>query len=151
MNQSKRLLVVDDDPAQAAAVQLALRGRDYQVLVASSGNDALDLLRSETPDLILLDVVMPIISGFDVCRWIRANPATRHTPVIFLTSRKDLKDMIEGQTAGSDLYIVKPVSPTKLLNLVGMFLSEEGALRRAASVAMSPRQAADAPTQPCGP
>jgi DNA-binding response OmpR family regulator len=100
------------------------------VTTAPTGEDALSLLDSSTFDLFILDVAMPGMSGFDLCRQIRERPATGDTPVIFLTAKGLLMDMAEGQDAGSDLYLVKPVLANKLLNMVGLFLTPDGPLAR---------------------
>jgi DNA-binding response OmpR family regulator len=116
------ILVVDDDRLSSAPVKQLLVSRGFEAFAVESGADALDWLRERTPDLILLDVVMPGMSGFEVCRRLRREPATRTTPVVFLTARKGLADLIEGKDAGSDLYLVKPVLAAKLLNFLDMFL-----------------------------
>ncbi|HLA76318.1 MAG TPA: response regulator, partial [Vicinamibacteria bacterium] len=88
------------------------------------------ILAQQTFDLAILDVGLPGMSGFDLCREIRKNPATQDLPVIFLTAKSLLMDMAEGEDAGSDLYLIKPVLATKLLNMVGMFLNNEAPLAK---------------------
>ncbi len=102
-----------------------LREKGYEVDIVGSGSEALDWIRLDEPDLVILDVVMPIPSGFDVCRWIRSNPATRSTPIILLSARNQPSDMIAGDAAGADLYLKKPVHARRLVNLVEMFLSRD--------------------------
>jgi CheY-like chemotaxis protein len=126
----KTVLIVDDDPMAAASVRTLLATHGYEVHAVESGSEALDWLRGRTPDLILLDVVMPGMSGFEVCRRLRDAPATRAIPIVFLTYRKGLSDLNEGQQAGSDLYLVKPVLATKLLHFVEMFLGADAPLAR---------------------
>jgi DNA-binding response OmpR family regulator len=125
----KRILAVDDDANALGALRQMLAQRGYDVTTATSGEDALEKIGSGF-DLFLLDVIMPGMSGYDLCRRIRAVPATQDTPVIFLTAKSLLMDMGEGHDAGSDLYLVKPVLATKLLNMVGMFLSDDAPLAR---------------------
>ena len=79
---------------------------------------------------MILDVSMPGLTGYDVCRKIRQDPKTQDLPVIFLTAKGMLVDMTEGEDAGSDLYLIKPVLATKLLNMVGMFLSDDNPLAK---------------------
>src|SRR6266850_1973873 len=93
-------------------------------------DDDATALRNGTFDLVILDVSMPGLSGYDVCRKIRQEEKTRDLPVIFLTAKGMLVDMTEGEEAGSDLYLVKPVLATKLLNMVGMFLSDDTPLAK---------------------
>ena len=126
----KRILVVDDDPAASRAVRHCLEWKGYEVVEQPGGAEALAWLERGHADLIILDVVMPGLSGFDVCRRLRERDETRHTPVIFLTARQGIRDLMEGKTAGSDLYIVKSTLGTKLVSMVEMFLSPDIALSR---------------------
>lgn len=126
----KKILAVDDDPTALGALRQMLAQKGYDVATAKNGDEALQWLKTETADLVILDVAMPGLSGYDVCRKIREDPRTHDVPVIFLTAKSLLMDMAEGQDAGSDLYLVKPVLATKLLNMVGMFLSEDAPLAK---------------------
>jgi DNA-binding response OmpR family regulator len=126
--QKKRILAVDDDPTALRALSQILMQKGYEVLTAPDGETSLSLLQEETFDLAILDVTLPDFSGFDICRKIRKDERTRDMPVIFLTAKGRLMDMAEGDDAGSDLYLIKPVLATKLLNMVGMFLSSESPL-----------------------
>ena len=131
----KKILAVDDDATALGALRQILLQKGYDVSTAPNGHVALTTLASGTFDLVILDVSMPGLSGYDVCRKIRQEEKTRDLPVIFLTAKGMLVDMTEGEEAGSDLYLVKPVLATKLLNMVGMFLSDDTPLakkRRAA-------------------
>jgi DNA-binding response OmpR family regulator len=130
MADRKRILAVDDDPITLRALRQVLLHKGYEVLEASDGESALDLLEREPVDLIILDVAMPGISGFDVCRKIRLSERTAEVPVIFLTVHGSVADMKEGREAGSDLYLVKPVLTNKLLALVASFLTSEAPLSR---------------------
>ena len=123
----KRILAVDDDPTALGALRQILSQKGYEVATAGSSEEALGLLGAGF-DLFILDVAMHGMSGYDLCRRIRATAATSQTPVVFLTAKGQLMDMAEGQAAGSDLYLVKPVLATKLLNMVGMFLSDDAPL-----------------------
>jgi DNA-binding response OmpR family regulator len=100
------------------------------VISASSGEEALGFLADQIFDLAILDVSLPGMSGYDVCRKIRKDTRTVDLPVIFLTAKALLMDMAEGEDAGSDLYLIKPVLATKLLSMVGMFLSDDGPLAK---------------------
>jgi len=131
----KKILAVDDDATALGALRQILVQKGYDVSTAPNGHDALTALRNSTFDLVILDVSMPGLSGYEVCRKIRQEDKTRDLPVIFLTAKGMLVDMTEGEEAGSDLYLIKPVLATKLLNMVGMFLSDDTPLakkRRAA-------------------
>ena len=126
----KRILAVDDDATALSALRQILTQKGYEVLTAPEGDAALAILAQESFDLAILDVGLPGMSGFDLCRKIRANAATQDLPVIFLTAKSLLMDMAEGEDAGSDLYLIKPVLATKLLNMVGMFLNAEAPLAK---------------------
>jgi DNA-binding response OmpR family regulator len=131
----KKILAVDDDATALGALRQILVQKGYDVSTASNGHDALTALAASHFDLVILDVSMPGMTGYDVCRKIRQDAKTQDLPVIFLTAKGMLVDMTEGEDAGSDLYLIKPVLATKLLNMVGMFLSDDNPLakkRRAA-------------------
>jgi DNA-binding response OmpR family regulator len=130
MATKKKILAVDDDATALGALRQILVQKGYDVATAANGHDALKTLAGGHFDLVILDVSMPGLSGYDVCRRIRSEDKTRDLPVIFLTAKGMLVDMSEGEEAGSDLYLVKPVLATKLLNMVGMFLSEDTPLAK---------------------
>jgi DNA-binding response OmpR family regulator len=121
----KKILAVDDDSSALRALRAILTQKGYEVAIAQSGEEALERLDDGSPDLVILDVAMPGLSGFETCRRIRQDTRYRDTPVIFLTAKSLLSDMAEGLDAGSDLYLVKPVMASKLVALVAMFLSPE--------------------------
>ena len=126
----KRILAVDDDPTAVGALRQILTQRGYEVVTTTSGEEAVVLLADQPFDLAILDVTMPGMSGYELCRQIRKGERTRDLPVIFLTAKSLLMDQAEGQDAGSDLYLIKPFLATKLLNMVGMFLSDDAPLAR---------------------
>jgi DNA-binding response OmpR family regulator len=135
MATKKKILAVDDDATALGALRQILVQKGYEVGTAPNGQEALKALAASAFDLVILDVSMPGLTGYDVCRKIRQEPKTQDLPVIFLTAKGMLVDMTEGEEAGSDLYLIKPVLATKLLNMVGMFLSADTPLakkRRAA-------------------
>lgn len=119
------ILVVDDDPDIARFVEVNLRSAGYDVSVASDGEEALDKAATLRPDLVLLDVMMPRIDGFEVAQRLRRNPQTSNTSIIMLTAKALSTDKVLGLTAGADDYIIKPFDPIELLARV------KGTLRRA--------------------
>jgi DNA-binding response OmpR family regulator len=125
MSERKRILAVDDDVPALSSLKQILAQRGYDVSTATSGEQALEMIARESYDLFILDINMPGLNGIELCKKIRESPKTADTPVIFLTAKGMVGDMIEGQDAGSDLYLVKPVLASKILNMVGMFLSSE--------------------------
>src|SRR5271163_2361938 len=109
--QKKTLLVVDDAPANIQVVQSILKD-EYKIRVATSGEKALELVKTQPhPDLILLDVVMPGLDGYQVCEQLKAAPETRDIPIIFLTGRTEIDDETKGLELGALDYIRKPFSP----------------------------------------
>jgi diguanylate cyclase (GGDEF)-like protein len=119
------ILVVDDDPDIARFVEVNLRSAGYDVSVASDGAEALEKAATLRPDLVLLDVMMPRIDGFEVAQRLRRNPQTSNTSIIMLTAKALSTDKVLGLTAGADDYIIKPFDPIELLARV------KGTLRRA--------------------
>jgi DNA-binding response OmpR family regulator len=114
-----RILVVEDDPRLSSAVALYLRHGGYDVLLAASGTEALELAARESPDLLVLDVMLPGADGIEVCRTIRAHS---EVPVIMLTARSTEADTLRGLDAGADDYVTKPFSPRELMARVGVVL-----------------------------
>jgi PleD family two-component response regulator len=109
------ILTVDDSPDDIALISQVLR-ETYQVRVATNGKDALHIaFSSNPPDLILLDIMMPGMDGYEVCRQLKSDPQTSDIPVIFLTSKTDIADEERGFEAGAVDYIIKPISPPILL------------------------------------
>ncbi|MFQ5610751.1 MAG: response regulator [Anaerolineae bacterium] len=109
------ILVVDDDPTALKILGLALQNAGYRVILASHGQEALQKAGRQKPDLIILDVMMPEMDGYEVCRRLRQNPTTQRTPVIMLTAKSLVEDKVEGFEAGADDYVTKPVVPAELL------------------------------------
>jgi len=111
----ERILIVDDESAARAALATLLRREGFEVSDASDGIAALDQCASFRPDLILLDIVMPGLSGFEVCRRIKATPETRLTPVVLITGLSATEDRIKGINAGADDFLSKPIDFNELL------------------------------------
>lgn len=111
---TKKVLICDDEPHILEAVAYVARKEGYTVLTAEDGQRALELARQERPALVLLDLNMPIKSGYQVCEEIKGDPATRSTYVIMLTAKGQETDRARGVAAGADEYITKPFSPRKL-------------------------------------
>jgi diguanylate cyclase (GGDEF)-like protein len=119
------ILVVDDDPDIARFVEVNLRSAGYDVAVAADGQEALDKAQELRPDLVLLDVMMPRIDGFEVAQRMRKSPQTANTSIIMLTAKALSADKVTGLQSGADDYIIKPFDPIELLARV------KGTLRRA--------------------
>ena len=112
---SARILVVDDVEANVRLLQAKLEAEYYEVIPARSGPEALKLAAEARPDIVLLDVMMPEVDGFEVCRQLRADPATRHIPVVMVTALDGRRDRITGLEAGADDFLTKPIDDVTLM------------------------------------
>jgi two-component system, OmpR family, phosphate regulon response regulator PhoB len=112
---SAQILVVDDEPDISALVAYHLARASYQVRTAPDGQEALRAVQSQLPDLIVLDLMLPGVSGLEVLSELRRRPETKAVPVILLTARREEKDRIEGLELGADDYVAKPFSPQELI------------------------------------
>jgi two-component system, OmpR family, phosphate regulon response regulator PhoB len=119
---AERVLIVDDESDIVALVTYHLHKSGYQVSAAASGPEALDTARRERPALIILDLMLPGLSGFDVLERLRADETTREVAVLMLTARRDEPDRIRGLSLGADDYLTKPFSPQELVLRVGAIL-----------------------------
>ncbi len=119
------ILVIDDDDLVSRTLQRALKMYDYQVMTASSGIEGLQLARRHRPDLFILDIMMPGVDGYQVCRQIRGDPLLQDAPVLFLTAKAKDEEKIEGFRAGGDDYLIKP------FNMQELELRVKAILRRA--------------------
>ena len=125
---SALILIVDDEDTNRRVLEAMLTSEGFRLISAATGEAALAMIEQEPPDLILLDVMLPDVDGFTILQRLRDRGS--RAPVIFLTAKGLLMDMAEGEDAGSDLYLIKPVLATKLINMVGMFLSSDAPLAK---------------------
>lgn len=121
-HSGERILVVDDEPDIVALVAYHLARAGYRVSTAATGADAVRAAREERPALVVLDLMLPGLSGFEVFEQIRRDPATGEMPVLMLTARRDEQDRIRGLSLGADDYLTKPFSPQELVLRVGAIL-----------------------------
>lgn len=125
------VLIVDDTPGNLALLSDTLSEADYRVLVATDGCSAIEQIQYIKPDIILLDVMMPGIDGFETCSRLKANPATAAIPVIFMTGLSELDDLLRGFGEGALDYIVKPIRPAEVLARIEVHLTQTRNLLRA--------------------
>jgi two-component system alkaline phosphatase synthesis response regulator PhoP len=119
---SFRILVVDDEPHLLRLMEFILAKQGHTMITAVNGREALDKAKTEKPDLILLDVMIPYIDGYDVARQLRQEDATKLTPIILLSAKAQDSDIIKGMGVGVDEYITKPFSPEHLVTVVNSYL-----------------------------
>jgi len=118
----KEILIVDDEPGVVVALQFLMEQQGHNVLVARRGEDALDLIYKYKPDLVILDIMLPGIDGYEVCEIVRLNPDYRDIKILFLTARSDEVEIAKGLALGADAYITKPFSNDKLVAAVNQVL-----------------------------
>ena len=111
---AKKVLVCDDELYILEAVQYVVRRSGFEPLLAQNGEEALTITRKEKPDMIILDIIMPKMNGFDVCRQLKSDPVTRKIYIAMLTARGYESDSLTSQQCGADEFITKPFSPQKL-------------------------------------
>ncbi len=117
-----KILIVEDEVDTLLPLRRALESEGYTVVEATDGPTALSLVEKEHPDLILLDLMLPEMDGYEVCRRLRSNPRTDFIPIIMLTARSDIKDKIEGMDLGADDYVTKPFNLQELKARIRMIL-----------------------------
>jgi two-component system, OmpR family, alkaline phosphatase synthesis response regulator PhoP len=122
---NRRILIVDDEPNIVTSLEFLMRGDDYEVRVARNGEEALQLTESFRPDLVLLDVMMPQRSGFEVCQKIRENAAFRGVKVVMLTAKGRDVEKERGVSVGANAYVTKPFSTKELMNTLRRLLRDD--------------------------
>lgn len=122
---AKKILLVDDEENIVLMVKARLQGNGYEVIVAMDGQDALQKSRTENPDLIILDVMLPKMDGFKVCRMLKADENYKHIPIILFSARTQSSDLEMGRQQGADDYITKPFQPAFLLEKIQNLLTSK--------------------------
>jgi two-component system alkaline phosphatase synthesis response regulator PhoP len=118
----KKILIVDDEPNIVMALEYTFRKNNFEVFIARDGQEALEILKSQLPDLILLDVMMPLVDGYATLAEIKKEERLKDCKVIFLTAKNKEKDIKKGLALGADLYVLKPFSVKKLIEQVQQLL-----------------------------
>jgi two-component system alkaline phosphatase synthesis response regulator PhoP len=121
---SKKILIADDEPSIVAAVEFLLQRHGYEVHVARNGEEALELVEAHRPDLVLLDVMMPLKSGYEVCMRIREREDWRHIKIIMLSAKGRDVEVTKGLSMGADIYVTKPFSTRELVSKIKGLLGE---------------------------
>ena len=118
----KTILIVDDEPSIVVPLEFLMEQNGHDVLVAHSGEEAIEIISRHQPDLVLLDIMLPGINGYEVCEIVRLNPQWQHTKIIFLTAKGRDVDVAKGMVLGADAYIVKPFSNAEVIENVNALL-----------------------------
>jgi DNA-binding response OmpR family regulator len=121
---SKEILIVEDEPGVMAAIRFLMKQQGYNVRVAEKGEDALDLLSTNKPHLVLLDIMLPGMNGWEVCEAIRSNPEYRNVKIVFLTARRNEAEIAKGLDLGANAYITKPFKNDQLIARVKALLQD---------------------------
>ena len=120
----QKILIVDDEPNIVVPLQFLMERNGYETAVAQSGEEALEAISKEKPDLVLLDIMLPGIDGFEVCEIVKLNPEWKHIKIIFLTAKGRDVDIAKGMVLGADEYIAKPFSNKQIVESVKKLLEE---------------------------
>ena len=118
MATGKRILVCDDDPVILRLLEVNLQLEGYEVLTATNGEEAVEVATREKPDLILLDIMMPRMDGYQAVKHIKADETTKHIPVVFVSAKAQQADVDLGKSYGVADYLTKPFDPTEMIELV---------------------------------
>jgi len=119
-----RILLVDDEPDIVETVAFMLQTRNYSVSIASGGLEAIEKAKTEKPDLILLDIMMPDMDGYDVCMKLKTDKSTKDIPIVMLTAKGENEAVLKAHSIGADDYVVKPFSLPTLLGKLRKFLGK---------------------------
>ena len=116
--KKKRILIIDDEKEMVVLLQMRLEAADYEILVSNDGQEGLDKARAEKPDLILLDIMIPKMNGYQVCRELKIDNGTKRIPVVMLTAKAQESDKFWGKEVGADDYVTKPFEASELLEKI---------------------------------
>lgn len=123
--KKNRIMIVEDEESLLKLESILLSARGYKVTGVMDGRTALEEINTEKPDLVLLDIMLPSLDGFEVCRRIKENPETSAIPVVMLTARKNSQDHAHGLEAGADAYITKPFKSAQVIDTIESLLNKE--------------------------
>lgn len=121
----KKILVIEDDPATSRLVDYSLRHEGYQVITASNGLEGVRKALSESPDLVILDVMLPCMDGFEICHRLRSEPTTAHLPILMFSAKAQEIDKETGIKVGADDYLTKPAAPAEIVSRVEKLLAKK--------------------------
>jgi DNA-binding response OmpR family regulator len=126
MGNPRKVLIVDDEPNIVTALEFLLRRSGYDVQLATNGAEALQQVDAYRPDLVLLDVMMPVKSGYEVCQTLRERPDLAHVKIVMLSAKGSEAEINKGLSLGADLYITKPFSTQELVATIDRLFAQDG-------------------------
>ncbi|RKS02831.1 MULTISPECIES: response regulator transcription factor [unclassified Flavobacterium] len=118
----KKILIVDDEPNIVMSLEYTFKKNNFEVFIARDGQEALDILKDQFPDIIILDIMMPLVDGFETLEQIKKNEQLKHCKVIFLSAKNKESDIEKGMALGADAYLTKPFSIKKVVEQVNELL-----------------------------
>ncbi|MBN8666715.1 MAG: response regulator [Chitinophagales bacterium] len=124
MSDSKKILVVDDDPYILMSLEFLLKKNGFDVMVARNGTEALDLVEKQVPQIVLLDIMMPDVDGYAICKHIKSHKKLKDAKVVFMSAKSKESDIQKGYDLGASLYITKPFSTRQLLKQMQDLVNE---------------------------
>jgi DNA-binding response OmpR family regulator len=121
---SKKILIVDDEPNIVLSLDYLVRKKGYEPFIARNGGEAISIAKEQFPDLVILDIMMPDIDGYEVCKLLKNDTKLMHAKIIFLSAKSRQEDVQKGLDMGADAYLTKPFSTKRLMQVIGELLSE---------------------------
>ncbi|MCC6700595.1 MAG: response regulator [Fluviicola sp.] len=121
---SKKILIVDDEPNIVLSLDYLVRKKGYEPFIARNGGEAISIAKEQFPDLVILDIMMPDIDGYEVCKLLKNDTQLMHAKIIFLSAKSRQEDVQKGLDMGADAYLTKPFSTKRLMQVIGELLSE---------------------------
>ena len=118
MVPEKKILVVDDDPYILMSLEFLMKKNGFDVMVARNGTEAMELVEKQVPDLVILDIMMPDVDGYEICKRIKKSPKHLHTKIVFISAKTKEADIQKGYDLGASLYIKKPFSTRELVKQI---------------------------------
>jgi DNA-binding response OmpR family regulator len=122
----KRILIAEDEPSIVLSLEFLLTEAGYEVFTAVNGADALKLAEQHKPDLLVLDIMLPVVNGFEVCRTVRSDPAIHDMPILMLTARGREQEIARGLALGANAYVTKPFGTRELMSKIRELLGASG-------------------------
>lgn len=123
MSTTKKILVVDDDPYILLSLEFLMKKNGFDVMVARNGHEALELVEKQVPDIVLLDIMMPDVDGYAICKHIKSSKKLKDAKVVFMSAKSKESDIQKGYDLGASLYVTKPFSTRQLLKQVQELIS----------------------------